>query len=207
MPIRRFIKILDCHDAANIPDDIPLSGPELAAFRDPQGTFLALSKKCRLPSLKHLLKLCASAHFEGIELDAFDEVPQHAHFRFYLEKSAPAIRLPRRARLAHLPPILQDVYRAVGGIQDDDFKYTGSFCTPDSVCPITDAWFWLTDEQELDISKCFLCLSTFCGDYYGFDDRGRAIRYNHEIGKVQPAGKLKDLLDRYFNSFIVGEKI
>jgi len=207
MVIRRFIEISSDHDPKDIPDDIHLSRKELAALKDPSKAFHALSARCEIASLRRLLKACAKSRLLAIELNAWNEAPQSAYFRFLLERSTPAIRLPRAKGFTRFPKLLQQVYRCVGGIQDDEYPLGGSLLEPEDVGPIGDTGVWFSEDLEMDTSACHIFLETLNGDYYGFDRNGGALRYNHEIGRIQDAGSLKHLLDRYFKSFIVGKKM
>jgi len=181
MPVRRFIEVYKDRSADALPTDVAsvLTPAERAAFEDVPAAFAGLASRCAVSSLTRLLKKCSTAQFVALELNAYDDAPLRAYFRFILRDSSPAIRLPDDgADLSTFPDVLRDVYSIVGGIQDDDFRYAGSLWTPTAVCPMTESMGQLSVEQEVPPAECRIFLSSFGGDQFGFHvGTGRAVRW------------------------------
>lgn len=210
MAYRRFIEVYSGHDADNLPNDVraAVTDAEVAAFKDVGEAFKELAENCQFPSLRRLLESCAAAHCGALELNACGDTPFTAYFRFFLSKSTPAIRLPDASvNVSALPFELRNVYRSIGGIQDDDFQFAGGLAEPDSLTPMSDYWAPIAEKQQFDPAECWIFLSTFCGDSYCFDSRGEAILFNHETATLCPAGLLQDVLDKYFNGLADGTKL
>lgn len=211
MPVRRFIEVYKDHPADDLPADVValLTPAERSAFADVPGTFRALSARCKLPSLKRLLRACSTAQFVAMELDAYDDAPLRVYFRLVLRASSPAIRLPDKAtNLRRLPEPLRRVYASLGGVQDDQFGYVGGLCPANLVTRMDQMPYWLSEDQRVDPAACVEFLTSFGGDSYGFhSNSGRAVQYWHEDGKITEIGSLTKLLNRYFDGLTKGQKL
>ena len=186
--ISRRIKLMYDAPKETIPADVlaALTSEERDAFFNHHEYFVRLAANAVNPDIKRYLERIAKQDIFWTILFSEEEAPYRVYFHHTVLEAGESfrIRLPNfTGILPGLPKQLQPVYGTLGGLRQEH----GGLICPEDIQAVESGDFWLSEENDLDPSACFLFYDFGNGDSFGYTSSGGGVMYDHENGLLIPA--------------------
>lgn len=188
MKISRQIKLMYDAPRESIPQDVlaAFSPEERDAFFNHDEHFSRLAAAATHPDIKRYLQRIAPEDVFWVMFYSTDEASYRAYFHHTLIEAGESfrIRLPRLAAVPNnLTAALRPVYQSLGGLRQE----FGELLCPEDIQTAKASGYWLSEENRLDPTSCFLFYDLGDGDSLGYTSAGDGVIYEHEIGVLSPA--------------------
>ena len=188
MKISRQIKLMYDAPRESIPQDAlaAFTPEERDAFFNHNGHFGRLAATAIHPDIKRYLERIATQDVFWVMFYSTDEAPYRAYFHHTVVEAGESfrIRLPRPASVpTNLPSALRPIYQSLGGLLQE---FGGLIC-PEDIQTVEASNNWLSDDNSLDPTSCFLFYDFGDGDSLGYTSAGEGVIYEHGLGVLSPA--------------------